>query len=91
MSQLIAADHYRRNVRGEVITINDRYLRPADVAQKCGMHRTSLYRLMDKGQFPKTHKISSGRVVWLEADIEEFMRLGSEKFQEIYGNKQVNN
>ena len=89
MSNQNTAEFYRTNLRGEVISINDRFLRPADVAEKCGLHRSSLYRLMDKGQFPKTHKISSGRVVWLEADIEEFMRLGGEKFQEIYGNKQV--
>lgn len=89
MSNQNTAGFYRTNLRGEVISINDRFLRPADVAEKCGLHRSSLYRLMDKGQFPKTHKISSGRVVWLEADIEEFMRLGGEKFQEIYGNKQV--
>lgn len=91
MSNQNTAEFYRTNLRGEVISINDRFLRPADVAEKCGLHRSSLYRLMDKGQFPKTHKISSGRVVWLEADIEEFMRLGGEKFQEIYGNNQVNN
>jgi len=89
MSNQNTAEFYRTNLRGEVISINDRFLRPADVAEKCGLHRSSLYRLMEKGQFPKTHKISSGRVVWLEADIEEFMRLGGEKFQEIYGNKQV--
>ena len=89
MSNQNTAEFYRTNLRGEIISINDRFLRPADVAEKCGLHRSSLYRLMGKGQFPKTHKISSGRVVWLEADIEEFMRLGGEKFQEIYGNKQV--
>lgn len=91
MNQSNIADHYRRNLRGEIITINDRYLRPADVAEKCGIHRSSIYRLMERGQFPKSHKASSGRVVWVEEDIEEWMRLGAEKFHEFYGQQQVNN
>ena len=83
MSQTNVAEHYRRNLRGELITINDRYLRPADVAEKCGIHRSSIYRLMDRGEFPNSHKASSGRVVWVEADIEERMRLGAEKCREL--------
>ena len=90
MSQSNIADHYRRNLRGEVITSNDRYLRP-DVAEKCGIHRSTIYRLIERGQFPKSHKASSGRVVWVEEDIEEWMRLGAEKFHEFYGKQQVNN
>jgi len=90
MSQSNVADHYRRNLRGEVITINDRYLRPSDVAEKCGIHRSTIYRLIERGQFPKSHKASSGRVVWVEEDIEEWMRLGAEKFHEFYGKQQAN-
>ena len=80
-----AAALYRTNLRGEVVTINDRYLGPKEVSEKCSFHRSSIYRLMDKGEFPPSHKISSGRVVWLEADIEEFMRLGAENFKAVYG------
>ncbi|WP_064435763.1 helix-turn-helix transcriptional regulator [Pseudoalteromonas neustonica] len=90
MSQVDASKHYRTNLRGEVITINDRYLRPADVAEKCGIHRSTIYRLIERGEFPKSHKASSGRVVWVEEDIEEWMRLGAEKFHEFYGKQQAN-
>lgn len=85
MSAQLAEQNYRRNLRGELVTINDRYLRAKDVVEKCGVSRAQIYRLMGELKFPKSFNISTSIVVWLEADIEEFMRLGAEKFFEVYG------
>ncbi|MCF2826891.1 MULTISPECIES: helix-turn-helix transcriptional regulator [unclassified Pseudoalteromonas] len=85
MSSLVPTPNYRTNVRGDVVTINDKFLRANQVADKCGISRSTVYTLMNKSQFPPSHKITSDRVVWLEADIEEWMRLGAEQFYLTYG------
>lgn len=76
---------YRTNIRGEPITINDRFLRAKQAAEKCGINRATVYRLMDNYEFPPSHQITKGRVAWLEADVEEFMKLGAEGFNKLYG------
>ena len=76
---------YRTNVRGEPITINDRFLRAQQAADKCAIHRSTVYALMESYHFPQSIQVSRGRVAWLEADIEEFMRLGAEGFYQQYG------
>lgn len=84
MSSSLAQQHYRKNVRGEVVTIEDRYLRLKEIVEKTGVSRAQVYRLMESLKFPPSFSISVGRVVWLEADIEEFMRLGAENFKKAY-------
>lgn len=80
-----ASELYRKNVKGELITINDKYLKPKDVATLCSMTRAGVYRLMNKFQFPPQHNTSPGRVAWLECDVEEWKKLGAENFFIVYG------
>jgi prophage regulatory protein len=49
-----------------------RFLRRTDVQQICGLPTSTLYDLMDKGEFPKPIKLSARTVAWLEADIIEW-------------------
>ena len=40
------------------------------VTQAIGLSRSSIYRLVDRGVFPKQFKIGVKAVGWIEADIE---------------------
>lgn len=40
------------------------------VISETGLSRATIYRLMDKGEFPKNHALRSARAkVWLEDDV----------------------
>jgi predicted DNA-binding transcriptional regulator AlpA len=75
----------RTNIKGQELTLNDRFMRAKEVARICGTSRTAIYHLMGKFKFPPSHAISDCSVGWLEYDIEEYMRLGPKTFHEIYG------
>ena len=47
MSAQLAESHYRTNLKGEVVTIEDRYLRVKNVVEKCGISRAQIYNLMN--------------------------------------------
>lgn len=51
-----------------------RFLRRGEVESTCGLPTSTLYALMDRGEFPKPIKISSRTVAWLETDIIEWQR-----------------
>jgi prophage regulatory protein len=48
----------------------DRLLRRKDVEARVGLSRTSIYRKMDEGDFPRPKRLKSGAVRWEEAKIE---------------------
>lgn len=75
------------NIKGEVITLEDRFLSAREVAGYCGMGRATIYRAMDRNQFPLQHQITEGRVGWLKSDIEEYKRVGFRGFSLLYGEK----
>jgi predicted DNA-binding transcriptional regulator AlpA len=75
----------RKNVKGEEVTINDRYMRAKEVVNVCGNSRPALYKMMAKFKFPPSHAISDCSVGWLASDIEEYMRLGPVGFHQQYG------
>lgn len=75
------------NIKGEPITIEDRYLKVKEVAEICGMARATIYRAMERNQFPLQRQITEGRVGWLKSDIAEYMRVGFVGFSLIYSNK----
>ncbi len=52
-------------------------LRFPQVAEKTGLGRTSLYRLIQRGQFPKPHKLSERISAWDAAAVDTWL---SEKF-----------
>jgi prophage regulatory protein len=55
-----------------------------DVARKIALSPSSIRRLTLAGKFPKPINLSKHRVVWLEADVEEWM---SKKY---YGERAAN-
>lgn len=48
-------------------------LKIQDVIKKTTMSRSTIYKKIDEGLFPKQIKISKRRVVWRSADIEEWI------------------
>lgn len=75
------------NIKGEPITIEDRYLKVKEVAEVCGMARATIYRAMERNQFPLQRQITEGRVGWLKSDIAEYMHLGFLSFCLKYSEK----
>ena len=50
-------------------TSEDRLLRRAEVQRRCGLARSSIYRLMRAGEFPEPLKVGVRGVRWSEAEI----------------------
>jgi prophage regulatory protein len=48
-------------------------LRLPDVMRLTGLSRTTLYRLIDKGQFPRQINISDRAVAWRASEVEEWI------------------
>lgn len=52
----------------------DRFLRLADVKQRTGLSRSTIYLNISKGIFPKNVNLGSRAVAWLESEIEAWMQ-----------------
>lgn len=50
-----------------------RYLRIADVLEKTGLSRRTIYRKMDNGTFPKSVKLSDSAVGWPEEQVSAWL------------------
>ncbi len=50
-----------------------RALRVSKVLEKTGLSRTTLYRLLKIGQFPRSHKLSERVAVFDEGDIDAWL------------------
>ncbi len=46
-----------------------RFLRLAEVRNRVGYGRATIYRLMAAGQFPRSYSLGARAVAWLESDI----------------------
>ena len=77
----------KTNIKGDPITIDDRFIAAKEVAEYCGMGRATIYRAMERNQFPLQHQITEGRVGWLKSDIEEYKRVGFLSFCTLYSEK----
>lgn len=51
----------------------DRFLRLAEVKQRTGLSRSTIYLNISKGTFPKNVNLGSRAVAWLESEIEAWM------------------
>ncbi len=51
----------------------DRALRLSEVCHRLGMSRTTLWRLMRDGKFPKPIPVSQRVFVWMESDIAAYI------------------
>jgi prophage regulatory protein len=57
----------------EAVSKPKRALRIANVLLKVGISRTQLYRLIERGQFPRQFHLSARTAVWDEAEVDEWL------------------
>ena len=53
--------------------MNDRLLRREEVETRCGITRTTIYRLMRCDQFPEPIKVGPRAVRWPASEIESWL------------------
>ena len=53
--------------------LTDRLLRRADVEARVGLARTTIYRKMSDGSFPRPVRVGAHAVRWSAAEIEEWL------------------
>lgn len=53
---------------------HDRFLRINAVLERTGLSRSTLYRKIDSGRFPRQVKLSERCAGWRESAVEEWMR-----------------
>lgn len=51
-----------------------RLLKMSDVVREVSLHRATIYRMIRRGEFPRSHPISRGRVAWREDEVEAWKR-----------------
>ena len=51
----------------------DRLLRRGEVELRCGLARTSIYRMMRAGKFPEPVKVGPRAVRWAKSEIEKWV------------------
>ena len=52
---------------------SDRLLRREEVEARCGIARTTIYRLMREGRFPEPLKVGERAVRWPESEITRWL------------------
>ena len=52
----------------------DKFLRLAQVKEITGLSRSTIYRYMDHGMFPKHYDLGPRTVAWLEQDIQAWFQ-----------------
>ena len=55
-----------------------RFLRLPEVIELTGVSRSTIYRWMGNGEFPKQISIGGKTVAWLEAEVEEWIHTRTE-------------
>lgn len=50
-----------------------RILRLPDVLKRTGLGRTSVYKLMASGEFPRPRKLTSSANGWLESEVQDWI------------------
>ena len=73
----------RMKERGEVMTMDDRLLRRRQVEEITGMSRSSIYRLMQSGEFPPRVKVGPAAVRWRASDIMGWLESRPEASSEV--------
>ena len=51
----------------------DPILRMSEVVAVTGLSRSTIYRRMAEGQFPRSVKLGKGRVGWRESEVQEWL------------------
>ncbi len=58
-----------------------RYLRFKELRQRVPLGRTTIWRVMREGRFPKSKRIGKAAMAWLEHEVDDWMkkRAGAEE------------
>ena len=52
----------------------ERLVRMAEVRERTGLARASIYRMMDAGTFPKLIRLGPSTIAWRETEIDAWIR-----------------
>jgi len=55
-------------------TAPERFLRLPEVIARVGLRRSAIYQRMSEGRFPRSRSLGPKCVVWVEAEINDWMR-----------------
>ncbi|MDV6316235.1 AlpA family transcriptional regulator [Idiomarina sp. HP20-50] len=63
-----------------------RFLRLNEVKERVGLGRTSIYKLIGEGKFPKPVHVLGRNVAWIDSEIDEWMmdRIDHERTNSVY-------
>tara|TARA_B110000211_G_scaffold169752_1_gene191554 strand:- start:1225 stop:1503 length:279 start_codon:yes stop_codon:yes gene_type:complete len=75
----------RKTITGDCISETEKFLKLADVAERCAISKSMVYKLMDDFKFPPCHRITKGRVFWLSTDINIWRSMTPAHFQDQFG------
>ena len=50
-----------------------RFIRLKEVMHMTGLGRSSIYKFMDEGRFPKTVSLGDRAVAWVESEVEQWI------------------
>ncbi|RQV93576.1 AlpA family phage regulatory protein [bacterium] len=56
-----------------------RYIRFKELRQRVPLGRTTIWRMMREGRFPRSRRIGKTATAWLENEIEEWIRNRADK------------
>ncbi|MBD1582777.1 helix-turn-helix transcriptional regulator [Pseudoalteromonas sp. S16_S37] len=79
----------RLNINGQAIGDEERLLSAKEVSIEVGFSRPLVYKKMANCNFPPCHRISEGRVAWLESDIKIYRSMSQESFDHIYRSRLI--
>lgn len=51
----------------------ERFLRLREVLHRTGLGRSTVYRWMDEGRFPKSVRLGGRSVAWIEHEIDDWL------------------
>lgn len=51
----------------------ERFLRLREVLHRTGLGRSTVYRWMDEGRFPKPVRLGARSVAWIEREIDDWL------------------
>lgn len=50
-----------------------RFLRINEVRERIGLGRTSIYKMVNEGTFPKPVRVLGKKVAWVDSEVDEWM------------------
>lgn len=63
----------------ENIAQTERFIKLPEVMNKTGLSRSTIYRNMKAGDFPKSIQLNQQNIVWLESEVNAWMKAQIDK------------